>query len=266
MTIGADQGLKEIADWFAGYVHSYQSGREADRHNFILKEEHTFRVRDEILELGEELGLTEGALRLAAAAALLHDVGRFEQYARYHTFADDKSEDHARLSVRTIRRHDVLRGFSDADKAMILRAIECHNRASLPPGETEPSLFFLKLLRDADKLDIWRVVTGYYLLKDGARNSTLELELPDSPGISDGVRADLMNERIVEIGHVKNLNDFKLLQVGWIFDINFVPTFRRIRDRRYLELIRDALPETDGIGEIFHKAMRRLQKECGLPA
>ncbi|MBN2198782.1 MAG: HD domain-containing protein [Candidatus Aminicenantes bacterium] len=266
MKTHALQGLEEITGWFTGYVRSYKNVRESDRRNVVLKEEHTFRVCEEILELGGELGLTSSALRLAAAAALLHDVGRFEQYARYKTFADEKSEDHARLSVETLRRHDVLRGFSDPDKTLIFRAIECHNRASLPPGEKEPALFFIKLLRDADKLDIWRVVTDYYRLKNGARNSAVELDLPDTPGFSEEVRADLVNERIVDIAHVRNLNDFKLLQIGWIFDINFPPTFRRVRERRYLETIRGVLPETDGIGAIFDGAMRRLLRECGLPA
>ncbi len=55
----------------------------------------------------------------------------------------------------------------------------------------------------------------------------------------------------MDIAHVKNLNDFKLLQVGWIFDINFAPTFRDIRERRYLERIRSVLPESEQIDTVF---------------
>jgi hypothetical protein len=60
-----------------------------------------------------------------------------------------------------------------------------------------------------------------------------------------------MNKRIVDMKHVRNLNDFKLLQTGWIFDINFKPTFNCIKKRRYLEMIREVLPKSKRIKEIF---------------
>jgi hypothetical protein len=263
MKLDRVRDVNEIRDWFARYVRPFKSGSEADRRNIILKEEHTFRVCDEILYIGEQLGLTDGMLRLAAIAALLHDVGRFEQYARYRTFVDGRSEDHAKLGVELLKRHNVLKGLAASDAKLILRAIECHNRASLPRGEAERTLFFIKLLRDADKLDIWKVVTDYYRLANGVRNSAIELDLPDAPEISDEVCSDLMEGRIADIAHVRTLNDFKLLQVAWVFDVNFNPTFRRIKERRYLEMIRAVLPRTGEIEAIFDVAQRHLRAHAG---
>ena len=261
MKINEDQKLKEITLWFTQYVRPFKKGVEADLRNIILKEDHTFRVCDEILHIGEKLGLNDSQLQLAKIIALLHDIGRFEQYAKYKTFVDQKSEDHAQLGVKILKRYDVLKRFDDSTKKLIFRAIECHSQSSLPQEEKEPSLFFIKLLRDADKLDIWRIVTDYYHLKGGTRNRALELDLPDSPVVSKEVYSDLMNERIVDIDHVKNLNDFKLLQLGWIFDINFNPTFRCIKDRHYLEMIRDVLTETDEIREIFDVVRRHVSRK-----
>lgn len=51
--------------------------------------------------------------------------------------------------------------------------------------------------------------------------------------------------------HVKNLNDFKLLQIGRIFEINFKPIFDCMKERRYLELMQDVLPESKEIKELF---------------
>ncbi|MFC2088923.1 HD family phosphohydrolase, partial [Calditrichota bacterium] len=79
----------------------------------------------------------------------------------------------------------------------------------------------------------------------------IELDLQDTPGFSDEVYHDLINERIVDFKYVKNLNDFKLLQIGWIFDINFMPTFQNIKTRHYLEMIRQVLPESEKIEKIF---------------
>jgi len=250
--------VTDLKAWFFNYVQTFKHGDKNFQENIALKEKHTMQVCKEILNIGEQLELNRHALRLAEIIALFHDVGRFEQYARYQTFVDRLSEDHAELGIKVLKRNDVLSEFDNTTNSLVFRTIKYHNRASLPQDETELCLFFTKLLRDADKLDIWRVVTDYYYRKDDKRNSAIELGLPDTPGISENVYQDLIHKRIVDVDHVKNLNDFKLLQIGWIFDINFEPTFHSIRSRRYLERIRDVLPETDKIQEIFNVTQRHF--------
>ena len=44
-------------------------------------------------------------MRIAEAVALLHDVGRFEQYKRYGTFNDRKSVNHAALGVEIMKKN-----------------------------------------------------------------------------------------------------------------------------------------------------------------
>ena len=70
-----------------------------------------------------------------------------------------------------------------------------------------------------------------------------------------------MEERIVDFTHLKNLNDFKLLQLGWIYDINFAPTFQRIQERAYLEKIRDALPKSEEVEEVFSMVQSYLDEQ-----
>jgi hypothetical protein len=164
---------------------------------------------------------------------------------------DGKSENHAELGIKTIEKFGVLDSFDNSDKDVALRAIRYHNRPSLPREETDTVLLFAKLIRDADKLDIWKVVTEYYHREDKSRNAAVELDLPDTPGFSQEVYRCLTQKRIVNIKDVKNLNDFKLLQIGWIFDVNFHATLRRVKERRYLELIRDVLPESREMDELF---------------
>jgi putative nucleotidyltransferase with HDIG domain len=254
--------VENLNTWFTGYVQTFKSKNADWQRNISLKEEHTRRVCMEILHIGKKLGLSDEDLRLAEVMALFHDIGRFEQYVRYGTFVDARSENHAELGIRILREREVLSGLEKSAQELILRTILYHNRAALPEQETENCLFFAKLLRDADKLDIWRVLTDYYRQKGEKRNETLELGLPDTPGISEDVYEDLMAGRIVDIKNLKNLNDFKLLQVGWIYDINFAPTFQRIRQRGYLGTIRDALPESEKIERIFAAAQSFLDKNC----
>ncbi len=252
--------VKNLKDWFSNYVQTFKQGDKELQQNIVLKEEHTKRVCKEIINIGEQLGLEDDELRFSEIIALFHDIGRFEQYARYQTFVDRQSENHAELGVKILETNGILNQFGESTKSLILRTIQYHNRATLPQEETETCLFYTKLLRDADKLDIWRVVTDYYHEKNGKRNGALEFGLPDTPGFSDAVYQELVKREIVNVNHIKNLNDFKLLQIGWIFDINFEPTFHAVLSRRYLEMIRDVLPQSEKTDDIFSTVRSYLEE------
>ncbi len=253
--------LERYKSWFASYVAGFNSTDLDKQRNFDLKRDHTLRVCDEIVHIGNELGLSEEELRVAETTALLHDVGRFEQYDRYGTFLDMKSINHAELGADIVHEQGILNDLDDDTQEIILKAIKYHNLPSLPEEETESCLFYTKLLRDADKLDIWRVVTDYYHRTRLEENSALEFGLPETPRISRQVYEDILNRKIVKIEHVKNRNDAKLLQMGWIFDINFRPTFKIVKERRYLELIRKVLPDTEQVDRVFSEVQSYLDEK-----
>ncbi|MDT8401961.1 MAG: HD domain-containing protein [Bacteroidales bacterium] len=259
MRINIDESsLEDIKRWFADYVTSFKKGEPEIQENIELKEDHTYRVCKEILTIGIKLDLSDDELRLAEIIALLHDVGRFEQYAGYGTFNDGKSVNHAGLGIEIILRNGVLDTLDISIRDLVIKAIAYHNRVSLPDDETETCLFYSMLLRDADKLDIWKVVTDYYHRKDGKRNHGLELELPDTAGVSAEVLDDIRNGRAVNMKNIRNLNDFKLLQMAWIFDINFKPTRDIIKERNYLDKIRAVLPQSPETEEIFSRIYKEL--------
>ena len=211
----------------------------------------TYRVTEEISNIGKQLGLNEDERNLATIIALLHDIGRFEQFKRYKTFSDNKSENHAELGIRILKKHNIPGMLDKEIQNIIYCSVRNHNKPSLPEEETETCLFYSRLIRDADKLDILQVVTDYYMRGNVQKNVALVLELPDTPGISEEVYMALMKKHSVDMIHVRNINDIKLLQVGWIYDINFGPTEEIIKKRRYLEKLKRVLPESKEIAEIF---------------
>jgi len=89
--------------------------------------------------------------------ALFHNLGRFEQCANYRTFEEATSENHAGLRLRELAKHLIVSVCTDAEQCLITRAIGLHNVRALPHDEDQRTLFFAKLLRDADKLDIWQL-------------------------------------------------------------------------------------------------------------
>jgi HD superfamily phosphodiesterase len=255
--------LPGLKAWFAEYLRRFDSDDPTVQENVDLKAEHTRKVCEAIRKIGQSLELSEEDLCLAEASGLLHDIGRFEQYRRYRTFVDHRSENHALLGVKVIQSSRVLDGLDPAAMDIIIRAVAYHNRAALPEGEPERSLFFLKLLRDADKVDIWRVVTEYYRSKGNTRNRTIELDLPDTNRVSTPVYEALMNGRLVQTADLKTLQDFKLLQIGWIYDVNFPRTFQIVAEKKYLEAIRDALPKKSSrLTEIYERARTHLEQKA----
>jgi len=261
-----EQVLNELWSWYEDYMKSFSSDDPEYQRNIDLKDEHSRRVSQEIRLIGKSLSLNTENLQLAEIMALFHDIGRFEQYERYGTYSDPDSEDHAEIGIRILRRHGILNSIDHEKRELIVRTIGYHNRATLPENETEECMFFTKLLRDADKLDIWFVMTEYYHERNCSRNHILELDLPDVPEISEKVCDDLKEGRIVKMGHVTTLNDFKLLQLGWIFDVNFEPTFQVVQERGYLESIRDALPQSKKAFLMYSLARAYLEKNIGSPS
>ncbi len=240
---------KLIRHWFEEYTQDYAEG--SDRKNIILKIEHSRRVAADIVEIGKALQLSDEDLKLAEIAGILHDTGRFEQYRRYGTFSDVHSVDHAKSGVSILKQEKVLEELPEDQQELILKAIQFHNYLNLPENESERVLFFSRLLRDADKLDIFKMLTEYFAVRDQERNETLELDLPEKGEISEYVYEAVLNKKQVDYRKIKNLNDFKLLQAGWVYGLNFVPSLRLFKERGFLARIKSALPDDKRLGKIY---------------
>ena len=71
------------------------------------------------------------------------------------------------------------------------------------------------------------------------------LGLPDLPGYSEDVLSRIYHKKIIALSDIQSLNDFKLLQLSWIFDLNFQPSFALLVQRDYISRIADCLPGTE---------------------
>jgi hypothetical protein len=180
---------------------------------------------------------------LAETMALFHDIGRFKQYTVYGTFKDVDSENHALLGLRELVTHNVLDVCTKDEKKWITKAIANHNAYTIPEKENEKSLFFIRLLRDADKLDIWKVFIDHFNKRDKQPNPVVEFSLPDDPNFSPRVLSAFSEERFVRFQDLKTLNDFKLLLLSWVFDLNFTCSIQMVKDCGYIEKIAVTLPD-----------------------
>ena len=226
-----------------------------------MKEEHSLRVCDEIINIGRSIGVDKQHINLAYIIALFHDIGRFEQYRKYGTFSDKRSENHAILGVKILNEGKVLDIYDDYTKSLILRVIGYHNNVYLPTDETDDCLLFTKMLRDADKIDIWRVVTNYYLQIENRGNKSIELDLPDIPEVSEKILSDLLSGKIIRSEDMNTLNDFKVLQMAWVYDLNFQYSFKEVLKRKYIEKIKDSITDKKRAIEVYSVIKDFLKKK-----
>ena len=254
--------MRHLRSWFSDYVSSfYSKGRNQENDWAIqLKEEHSWRVREEIIAISQRLHASENDILIAEVLGLLHDIGRFYQYQNYKTFRDDISEDHAKIGAQIVTNSHILENLTEIEKKVVTKGILYHNTRALSEDIDPYCLFFCKLLRDADKLDIWRVLINYYSRgQNRNHNPVIKLGLPDTPGYSDTVLDDLYSSQTSSSNTVNNLNDFKLLQIGWIYDINFYPTFQEIKKRNYIDKIASTLPKTQDIKKVINGVEKYLR-------
>ncbi len=253
--------LHNLRQWFSEYCRSFYSDEPADQKNIVTKEEHTYRVCVNMAEIALHLRLDEHRTALAGAIALFHDVGRFIQYQRYRTFRDSISANHAALGAGVLTQHNVLADLPDRERKLILRAVTLHNVFEIPVGIDEKDLLFVKMVRDADKLDIWRIFIEYYASKEEDRASAVGLGLPDTPDYSPDVMASLFQRQMVHLTALRTLNDFRLLQLAWIFDLNFVRSFQLVIERSIIDGLAATLPKTDDIGEVIDVIRRYVDSK-----
>jgi hypothetical protein len=249
--------------WFGEFCKSYSTSDPVDRKNYNLKEYHTAKVCKNIVDIGTGLLLDEQKLMLSETIALFHDVGRFPQYAQYRTFRDNQSVNHGFLGARVLRERKILACVSKREQDLIMKTIRFHNAFSVFKTEDEELDFFIRLIRDADKLDIWRVFKDYYVSPAQRRASAAGLGLADMPDYSKSVVSTIYQGKIVSLSKIKTLNDFKLLQLSWIFDLNFKQTFALVTQRNIIDDITKTLPDTDDIREVVQFVRNYVKQNVG---
>jgi putative nucleotidyltransferase with HDIG domain len=246
--------LKNFRAWFDDYVAGFYGDDEFVNANMKMKEEHTIRTCKEMMYLAEQLNLSDNQKKIADVIALFHDIGRFEQFVKYRTYNDIRSMDHCLLGLEVLRRKKVLDGVEQKEKELIGKAIEYHGRKELPADLDGDCLLFSKLIRDADKIDALYTVTQYYReYRDNPQGFKIELELPDEPRYSKAVAKGIMDGRRIDYNELQTLNDMKLCNLGWAYDVNFTATLKRIKQRKFFQMLIDLLPHTSEIKQIEEK-------------
>jgi len=249
-----------LAERFRTYVDRFRvDGALHPMHQ--LKLEHTIRVAADARAIAGREGWPEREVNLAEAVGLFHDVARFPQFKKYRSFSDAETIDHGDLGVRTVKTEDLLAGVPDEARELICCAVQYHNKLDLPPGLTALEEKLLRLIRDADRLDIfficWDSIQTGHIHDHPEIIMNIDFNGPPTPAVLEqferGEKIDYRN--------MKSMADRFILQLSWMHDMSYAPTKRLIRERSILEKFIDVMPvKTDRLLRCFGKTSEFLAK------
>lgn len=269
-----DEILKTAHRWMDEYIKSFYCDDKDIMFGIQIKEKHTGYVTANARELALHLKLNRHDVQLAELTGLLHDVGRFRQWQLYKTFVDAKSEDHGNLGVRTIQELPFYELLGEEDREILLFAIQNHNKREIAPVESPRRLLFARMIRDADKLDIFRVLAPYLLEAKVSENASTVIknfmkgpngDAVDAKGVfAPGFLERFVNGQQVDYTMIRTTEDRKLVRLMWVYDVNFAWTLRRIRDKGYIDAIIEHLPKLPQVELGVSRLKKYVAERCAM--
>ena len=240
--------------WFEDFTDKYKI--DGTFHPMLdLKFKHSRRVSAICSEMAYSMEWDEeGDSWLAASVGLLHDVGRFPQYTDYSTFFDSISVDHGDLGAEIMINEFDWRGIPDNIKEYIISAVKFHNKKIVPSSLKLGAYKWSCLVRDADKIDIYRMV------EERLDNGTIFEMLPRHQ-MTEGLTTELVEEiRMTGSGSyakARSLQDYRLIQLTWGCDLNFPVSVATLKEEKIVERIREDL-NSYGINDLVDKIVNQI--------
>jgi HAD superfamily hydrolase (TIGR01509 family) len=249
---------KNVINAFAEYVRNYDPSDEKIK----LKIDHTYRVAGLCQRIAESLGLSEPDVDIAWLLGMLHDIGRFEQIRRFGTFNDVQSVDHAEFGADLLFKEGLIRKFAEGyyeecelarsgneeaeqiiknneyhnkDTGLLEMAIRQHNKYRVKEDLTERQRMFCDILRDADKVDIFKVNADipmeiiYDVTTEELKNGIITKEVLESFYKKETVLKSVRRSAVDHIvGHISLL-----------FELVYKESYRQAKEQGYVYKLLD---------------------------
>ena len=264
---------KKIMDEFAGYTKDYDISDEKIK----LKVEHTYRVAGLCDRIARSLGLAEEDIDLAWAIGMLHDIGRFDQVRQYGTFSDADSVDHAHYASELLfdkgmivdyfgsanpgiynyieNQNTCSAGLSES-LGIIKKAVYNHSAYKIEEGLCEREVLFCNIIRDADKLDIFKVVNDTPLEDI---YSVDKEEIPKAE-VTNAVMQALREKHAVLRSLKKTPADYIAAYIALVFELVFPESFYIAKEQGYLDKLLDFKTDNQVTKQQF-KEIRKITEE-----
>ena len=187
----------------------------------------------------------------------MHDIGRFEQVRLYHTFVDKDSINHGEYGAKILFEDGLIRNFIKDNKfdKIIKLAIVNHNRADIEEDLTERERLHAKIIRDADKTDIFRILIS------GDKKAIWEKADLSDDKISDEIYREFVEDKRINYKERKTSADILVSHFNYVYDLNFPETRKIIRDNKYIDKLYQRFKFNDAETMKRFNEIHRLSKE-----
>lgn len=229
--------LRKAQKSFKEYLKNYN----IEDGNIKLKIKHTYEVVNKSNYISMGLDLNQENTELAQLIALLHDIGRFEQVKQTSDFLDSKDFDHASYGIKVLFEENLIRKFVEDNQYddIIKKAIYNHNKYKIEENLNDVELLHSKIIRDADKLDNFRVKeTEHFsnIFPSKYNPQTINFEL-----ISPKVYNDFMDHKCIRLEDRQTQIDFWICVIAFIFDLNFNISLKYVKENHYIDILIDRI-------------------------
>lgn len=240
--------LEKIRDEFNKYYDLF----DKTNNDISYKYTHSYRVEELSKQIAISLNLSDEDIMLATVIGLLHDIGRFKQVEMFGNFKDNNIN-HADLGVKILFEDNLIEKFNINKKyyEIIKFAIKNHNRLEIEPTDDKRMLLHAKIIRDADKIDIFR---AYIVFKDRRLKEC-------GREITAKVKDDFFNKKAINIGDIKHFNDNIVLTLAFVYDLNFKISLELLQKHKILERTFSELEQKVIFKPYFDYLIEYIKKE-----
>jgi hypothetical protein len=254
---------KEILEAFRNdikkYLKPFLSAQYKDDIYVLRHIIHAEKVVENILILADSLEVSESERNTAEVVALFHDIGRFWILQQDQT--EKQKYDHAQASIQYLMTNSTFNSLDESVKNNLTEVIQNHHLPEIPKKENSPAYFYIRLLRDADKLDLWRATTDNLLNSKKRSVLAKELGLNDKLAVTESFCQNILEGGIAGKNEIITFSDYLLYQMSWVFDLNFKKSFQLLNQRQYMRHYYDALPKNDLVFEIYRKIKIHIENQ-----
>lgn len=240
--------MKNEMKIFNNYVKQFDFTNSKIRYKF----HHSYRVMEIAKEIAISLKLNEEDTYIVTIAALLHDIGRFNQINNYDTYIDQISTDHGDEGERVLKENDFIKEFVSDEKIIniILNSTKYHNKYEVDSNLDEKTILICKIVRDADKLDIMRECAN---------------EINDEKIIVKKELVNSIENNILAINNYCETNtDSVIYYLSWVYDLNFKYSYEFLIKNKIIEKKFDLLEmygETEEIKKIKKLIYKKINEK-----
>lgn len=249
----------QLVEKFYSYVATFEQNGVLPA-MMKLKLDHSLRVAANANSIVEEFEWDSGEKDCAFIIGLYHDIGRFLQWEKYQTFSDPQSVDHGELGVSLLHDEKLLQLLKLEDQEIILHSIGYHNKRYIPDGLHDRKLQHLKVIREADRLDILYVILNSIETGEIKKHPEIiwgaEYDGPVTPEI---LRAFEKKEPINYM-NLASLTDWILLHMQWVCWFEYKGSKKIVLKQQLVERFRAVVPHKDQrLDNCFDHALSHLQ-------